>query len=197
MLSQPISAVTEDIFREAKGEACDLHHDERETDMFGPTLADANRIIAAAFEKAADLDLKPLGVAVLDPGGHLVAFQRQDEASIFRFEIAFGKAYGALAVGVGSRDVAKMAVERPHLILGLSGVSGGKVVPVPGGVLIRRNGEISGFQAKEPLGPGTGVRPFRKRVPVPVPKIRPRQWRVGRLRAAGRSGASQTATPTT
>ncbi|CAN5426014.1 heme-binding protein [soil metagenome] len=112
--------------------------------MFGPTLADANRIIATAFKKAAELGLKPLGVVVLDPGGHLVAFQRQDEASMLRFEIAFGKAYGALAIGAGSRAVARMAVERPHLALGLSGVSGGKIVPLPGGVLILRNREIIG-----------------------------------------------------
>lgn len=112
--------------------------------MFGPTLADANRIIAIAFEKASELDLKPIGAAVLDPGGHLVAFQRQDGASILRFQIAFGKAYGALAVGVGSRAVARMAVERPNLALGLSGVSGGKIVPLPGGVLILRDGEIMG-----------------------------------------------------
>lgn len=112
--------------------------------MFGPTLADANRIIAIAFEKASELDLKPIAAAVLDPGGHLVAFQRQDEASILRFEIAFGKAYGALAVGAGSRAVARMAVERPNLALGLSGVSGGKIVPLPGGVLILRNEQIIG-----------------------------------------------------
>lgn len=112
--------------------------------MFGPTLADANHIIAAAFTKASELGLKPIGTAVLDPGGHLVAFQRQDKASFLRFEIAFGKAFGALAIGAGSRSIARMAVERPHLILGVSGVSGGKIVPVPGGVLIRRNGEIIG-----------------------------------------------------
>ena len=112
--------------------------------MFGPSLADANQIIAMAFEKAAVLGLKPVGVAVLDPGGHLVAFQRQDEASILKFEIAFGKAYGALAVGVGSRAVARMAVERPNLALGLSGASGGKIVPLPGGVLIMRNRKIIG-----------------------------------------------------
>lgn len=112
--------------------------------MFGPTLADANRIIATAFEKAAVLGLKPVGVAVLDPGGHLVAFQRQDEASILKFEIAFGKAYGALVVGVGSRAVARMAVERPNFALGLSGASGGRIVPLPGGVLILRSGKIIG-----------------------------------------------------
>lgn len=112
--------------------------------MFGPTLTEANRIIATALEKAAMLGLKPIGVAVLDPGGHLVAFQRQDEASFLRFEIAYGKAYGALAVGVGSRAVARMAVERPNLALGLSGASAGKIVPLPGGVLILSSGKIIG-----------------------------------------------------
>ena len=112
--------------------------------MFGPSLAEANCMIAAAIVKGADLGLKPIAVAVLDPGGHLVSFQRQDRASMLRFEIAFGKAYGALAVGAGSRELTRMAIERPHLVLGLSGVSGGKIVPVPGGVLIRRNDEIIG-----------------------------------------------------
>jgi uncharacterized protein GlcG (DUF336 family) len=108
-------------------------------------LADAKSIIAAAFSRAAELGLtRPLSVAVLDAGGHLIAFERQDQSSILRFEIAFGKAYGALAVGVGSREVARMAVERPNLALGLSGVSGGRIVPVPGGVLIRSNDVVIG-----------------------------------------------------
>jgi uncharacterized protein GlcG (DUF336 family) len=55
---------------------------------------------------------------------------------MLRFEIAFGKAYGALAIGVSSRDIEGMAIARPHLMQGLSGASGGKIVPVPGGVLI-------------------------------------------------------------
>lgn len=63
---------------------------------------------------------------------------------MLRFEIACGKAYGALAIGVGSRAVSNMAIERPHLFQGLSGVSGGKIVPLPGGVLIRREGAIVG-----------------------------------------------------
>lgn len=108
-------------------------------------LADAKSIIAAAFSRAAEIGLtRPLSVAVLDAGGHLIAFERQDRSSMLRFEIAFGKAYGALAVGVGSREVAKMAVERPNLALGLSGASAGRIVPVPGGVLIRSNGDIIG-----------------------------------------------------
>lgn len=109
------------------------------------TLDHANTIIATAFARAAELKLKPLGVTVLDAGGHLVAFQRQDGASFLRHEIGAGKAYGALAIGAGSRTVTKHAVERPHFMQGLSGVSGGKVVPVPGGVLIRaQSGEIVG-----------------------------------------------------
>lgn len=109
------------------------------------TLASSNSIIATAFAKAKELDLKPLGVAVLDAGGHLVAFQRQDGASFLRPEIASGKAFGALATGMGSRALGKTAVERPHFMVGLSGVADGRIVPVPGGVLIRTvDGETIG-----------------------------------------------------
>ena len=101
------------------------------------TLAKANLIVEAALGKAKALGLRPLGVAVLDAGGHLIAFQRQDGASFLRHQIASGKAFGALSIGAGSRTVAKHAVERPHFMQGLSGVSGGRVVPVPGGVLVK------------------------------------------------------------
>lgn len=109
------------------------------------TLAKANDIIATAFKCGADAGMKPLSVSVLDAGGHVKAFQRQDGASMLRFEIASGKAYGALAVGVGSRWLNNQAAERPHFLEGLSNVSGGKIVAVPGGVLIKdANGEILG-----------------------------------------------------
>jgi uncharacterized protein GlcG (DUF336 family) len=109
------------------------------------TLAKANAIIETTLAKAAELKLKPLGVVVLDAGGHPVALQRQDGASMLRTEIASGKAYGALAVGSGSRALSKTAIDRPHFFQGLSGVSGGKIVPVPGGVLVRaRSGAILG-----------------------------------------------------
>lgn len=101
------------------------------------TLAAANSIIAAALEEGARAGLKPLTVAVLDAGGHLKAFQKQDGASMLRYEIAFGKAYGSLAVGMGSRWLDKTAKERPHFIEGLTAVAGGRIVAVPGGVLIR------------------------------------------------------------
>jgi uncharacterized protein GlcG (DUF336 family) len=105
--------------------------------MAGLTLAKANVIIETALSRAAELKLKPLGIVVLDPGGHPLALQRQDGASILRTEIASGKAFGALAVGMGSRALSAMAIDRPHFFQGLSGVSGGRIVPVPGGVLVR------------------------------------------------------------
>jgi len=109
------------------------------------TLAMANTIIAAAFEKGAEAKMKPLTIAVLDAGGHLKAFQKQDGASMLRYEIASGKAYGALAVGMGSRWLDQTARERPHFIEGLNAVSGGRIVPVPGGVLIRdQTGKLLG-----------------------------------------------------
>lgn len=109
------------------------------------TLNAANMIIAAALAKASELKLQPLAVTVLDAGGRLKAFQRQDGTSIMRFEISSGKAFGALAVGTGSRWLHNQAKDRPHFLEGLSGVSGGKIVPVPGGVIIKdENGEILG-----------------------------------------------------
>jgi len=101
------------------------------------SLAKALEIITGALAKGADLGLKPLAVVVLDAGGHVKAFQRQDGASMMRFEIASGKAYGALAVGVGSRWLNTQAETRPHFLEGLSAVSGGKIVAVPGGVLVK------------------------------------------------------------
>lgn len=109
------------------------------------TLAAANKIIDAAFAKTAEFSLKPLGVSVLDAGGHLVAFQRQDGASFLRSQMSAGKAFGALAIGAGSRRLEAFAKERPHLVSGVSDVSGGKIVPVAGGVLVRdAEGEIIG-----------------------------------------------------
>jgi uncharacterized protein GlcG (DUF336 family) len=110
---------------------------KQETAMTALPLEKARQIIDAAFAKGADLKLKPLGVSVLDAGGHLVAFQRQDGASFLRPQMSAGKAYGALAIGMGSRKVEAFAKERPHLVAGISDVSGGRVLPVVGGVLIR------------------------------------------------------------
>ncbi len=109
------------------------------------TLEQANAIIAGALATAENQKFKPLAVSVFDAGGNLKAFQRQDGTSILRFEIASGKAFGALAVGAGSRWLHNQAKDRPHFLEGLSGVSGGRIVPVPGGVLIKnKEGEILG-----------------------------------------------------
>lgn len=100
-------------------------------------LAQARTIIAAAFEEAARLELKPLAVAVLDDGGHATAFERQDGASAMRFKIAHGKAYGAIAMGLGSRALFERAQQQPYFISAMNALADGALVPVPGGVLVR------------------------------------------------------------
>jgi uncharacterized protein GlcG (DUF336 family) len=109
------------------------------------TLPKANRIIALAFGTANERGLKPLAVVVLDAGGNVKAAQIQDNVPIGRFEVAAGKARGALFVASGSRVLHDMAVARPHFIQGVSSVIAGGIIPVPGGVTIRaRNGEVVG-----------------------------------------------------
>ena len=100
------------------------------------SLAQANALIEAAFVKGAELGLKPLTVTVHDPGGHLIACQRQDGASNMRVMIAGGKACGALALGVSSRAIGEMAVERPHFIAAVDTMSEGGMVPAAGGVIV-------------------------------------------------------------
>ncbi|WP_193174800.1 GlcG/HbpS family heme-binding protein [Oricola nitratireducens] len=107
-------------------------------------LKDANVIVEAALAYAKDQNLSPLCIAVLDPGGHTLSLQRADGASMLRPAIATGKAYAALALGIDSRQVASMAIERPNLLAGLSGVSGGRIVPLPGGILISSGGTLLG-----------------------------------------------------
>lgn len=111
----------------------------------GMTLSTAEAITSAALEKAVELKLKPLTVAILDAGGHAVLVKRQDGSSIMRPQIATGKAIGALAVGTGTRWLNANAESRPHFVNALNGVSGGAIVPVPGGVLIKgESGETIG-----------------------------------------------------
>ena len=104
--------------------------------MYRLTLAQANALIEAAFAKGAELGLKPLTVAVLDPGGYLIAAQRQDASSNVRVRLAQGKAAGALALGVSSRTIGKMAEERPHFIASVRDLGEGGMVPVAGGVIV-------------------------------------------------------------
>jgi len=109
------------------------------------SLDAARTMIAAALERAGDLGLNPLAVAVLDGGARIKAFEKQDGASVLRFEIAHGKANGALAMGMGSRALFNRAQEQPYFVGALNGLADGALVPVPGGVLIRTaEGEIIG-----------------------------------------------------
>ena len=97
----------------------------------------ARRIVDAALAKGADLKLKPLAVAVLDARGCLKAFAAQDGTSLLRAEVAHGKAYGALALGIGSRAIFKRAQEQAYFVSAVNTLAQGALVPVPGGVLIR------------------------------------------------------------
>src|SRR5215470_15586887 len=104
------------------------------------TLRQALTIVEAALSKGRETGCAPLAVAVLDDGGHLKAFGREDGAGIIRPQIAMGKAWGALGMGVGSRALAKRLAEQPQsqpFFVALNAMSEGRVVPVPGGVLIR------------------------------------------------------------
>jgi uncharacterized protein GlcG (DUF336 family) len=101
------------------------------------TLAQAQSILAAALAHGREHNLQKLAVAILDDRGALKAFAAEDGTSLKRAEIAQGKASGAIAMGVGSRALHRMAGERPHFVEALHGVVNGPMVPVPGGVLIR------------------------------------------------------------
>jgi len=101
------------------------------------TLAQASTIVDVALKKGRDTNCAPLTVAVLDAGGHLVAFKREDKSGILRYDIANGKAWGALGMGFGSRELADRAGKNPLFFGVLATVSQGRLIPVPGGVLIK------------------------------------------------------------
>lgn len=98
------------------------------------TLDQASRIVDGAHAFGAENGFEPLTVAVLDAGGHLVAFKRADGSGILRPEIAMGKAYGALGFGLDGRELKE---KNPTFLSAVAAASGGRMVPVPGGVLIR------------------------------------------------------------
>ncbi len=100
------------------------------------SLEQANALIAAAFAKGQALGLKPLTVAVLDPGGCLIALQRQEGASNLRPQIAIGKANGALALGVSSRKIGELAVERPTFVASLGPIAEQGLIPAAGGIIL-------------------------------------------------------------
>lgn len=104
--------------------------------MYRLNLDQANALIEAALAHGRKLGLKPLTVTIHDPGGHLIACQRQDGASNMRVKLAGGKAAGALSLGVSSRTIGDMAVERPHFIAAVDTMSEGGMVPAAGGVIV-------------------------------------------------------------
>jgi uncharacterized protein GlcG (DUF336 family) len=103
-------------------------------------LSQANAIIDASLAAARDKQFAPLAVAVLDAGGHLLAFQREDGAGFARFDIAYGKAWGALGMGFGTRELAERAARFPTFVTAIAAATQGRMVPSPGGVLIRDSG---------------------------------------------------------
>lgn len=100
-------------------------------------LETARTIVAGARAHGTEAGFKPLTVVVLDAGGHVVAVEREDGSSNKRFEIGFGKAHGALALGMGSRSLMARAEQQAYFIAAVTDAVGGALVPVPGGVLVK------------------------------------------------------------
>ncbi len=105
----------------------------------------ARTIIRKTLEKAREMELKPISVIVLDAGGHVIAFEREDGSPPGRFGIAQGKAYGAVMLGMAGRAQMARAEQQPYFMAAINGVYGGHTVPVPGGLLVRdKKGAIIG-----------------------------------------------------
>jgi uncharacterized protein GlcG (DUF336 family) len=101
------------------------------------TLRKARAIIKGTFAKGEDAGFKPLSVVVLDAGGHLLAFERADGASVGRFEIARGKAYGCIMLGLGGSAIQARGEAQAVFVDAMNGAFDGRFVPVKGGVLLR------------------------------------------------------------
>ena len=105
--------------------------------MSSLTLAQAEQIISIALAKAREAGYKPMGIAVLDEAGALKAFAREDGASMFRFEIAQAKAWGAVGMGVASRTLGQRAKDNPNFFVSLAATAQGKFLPQTGAVVIK------------------------------------------------------------
>ena len=101
------------------------------------TLAQANQIITAALAQSKQASYKPMGIAVLDASGNLKAFASEDGASMFRFDIARAKAWGAVGMGASSRVLMQRAKDNPNFFVSLSATSTGKFLPQTGAVVIK------------------------------------------------------------
>jgi uncharacterized protein GlcG (DUF336 family) len=105
--------------------------------MAGIGLQKARTIVRKALGKGREMELKPLSVVVLDAGGHVIAFEREDGASPGRFAIAHGKAFGSVMLGIAGTAQRDRAEAQAYFISAVNGLYGGQLVPVPGGVLVR------------------------------------------------------------
>ena len=109
------------------------------------TLKQANTIIEKGFAKAREMKIKPLAIVVLDDSGNIVSAQREDGASMFRMDVAKGKAWGSVAMGASSKALGKRAKDNPNFFLSLAATAGGKFLPQTGAVLIKdKDGAILG-----------------------------------------------------
>ena len=113
--------------------------------MTAITLDQAEKIIDAIIERGAALDCRPLAVIVVEPGCRVKAFKKEDGSSMIRFEMAYGKAYAALAMGRSSRLVKERAQEKPTFMRYLSRASGEQIFPEGGGLQVRAaDGDVIG-----------------------------------------------------
>lgn len=109
------------------------------------SISKARSILRKTIAKGRELELKPLSVIILDAGGNVKAFEREDGASPGRFGIAHGKAYGAVMLGMSGTAQMARAEQQAYFMASVNGVFGGQVVPVPGGVLVRdKKGAVIG-----------------------------------------------------
>lgn len=109
------------------------------------TLQQANQIISAALAASKQAGYKPMGIAVLDAAGHLKAFASEDGASMFRFDIARAKAWGAVGMGVSSRTLGERAKGNPNFFVSLAATSDGRFLPQTGAVVIKdAQGQVIG-----------------------------------------------------
>lgn len=109
------------------------------------SLSKARTLIRKTLAAGQEKGLKPLSVVVLDAGGHVKAFEREDGAAPGRFAIAHGKAYGAVMLGMAGTAQMARAEQQAYFMNAVNGVYGGQVVPVPGGVLVRdKKGAVIG-----------------------------------------------------
>jgi uncharacterized protein GlcG (DUF336 family) len=107
-------------------------------------LAQAVQIADGALAKARELGYKPMTVAVVDAGGYLLVLKREDGSGNLRPDIAFAKAWGAVGMGIGGRAMAKRASDSPAFWAALNTISGGRIAPVAGGVLVLNAGQVIG-----------------------------------------------------